>query len=73
MIHSKVWMLGLLLILSVICSASLAYVNIKTEPVIRRNAEHIAVLIAQAEMFERRISEASRRIDRLGERFVGRQ
>ena len=39
MIHSKAWMLGLLLILSVICSASLAYVNIKTEPVIRRNAE----------------------------------
>ncbi len=30
---------GLLLILSVVCSASLAYVNIKTEPVIRRNEE----------------------------------
>jgi len=39
MIHSKAWMLGLLLILSVVCSASLAYVNFKTEPVIRRNAE----------------------------------
>ncbi len=39
MIHSKAWMLGLLLILSVICSASLAYVNIKTEPIIRRNEE----------------------------------
>ncbi len=45
----------------------------RAHDLIRRNAEHIAVLIAQAEMFERRISEASRRIDRLGERFVGRQ
>jgi hypothetical protein len=38
---------------------------------IRRNAEHIAALIAQCEMFERRLSEASQRIDRLGER-IGR-
>jgi RnfABCDGE-type electron transport complex G subunit len=37
--ESKAWMLGLLLILSVICSASLAYVNIKTGPIIRRNEE----------------------------------
>jgi RnfABCDGE-type electron transport complex G subunit len=39
MIHSKAWMLGLLLILSIICSAALAFVNIKTEPIIRRNEE----------------------------------
>lgn len=38
---------------------------------IRRNAEHIAVLIAQGEMFERRISEAVGRIDRMSERFGG--
>jgi hypothetical protein len=38
---------------------------------IRRNAEHIAVLIAQAEMFDRRISETAQRVDRLGER-IGR-
>ncbi|MBN1403814.1 MAG: hypothetical protein JW942_05025 [Opitutales bacterium] len=36
---------------------------------IRRNAEHIAVLIAQAEMFERRIAEAVGRIDRISERM----
>lgn len=38
---------------------------------IRRNAEHIAVLIAQAEMFDRRLSETAKRVDRLGER-IGR-
>ena len=38
---------------------------------IRRNAEHIAVLIAQAEMFDRRITETAQRVDRLGER-IGR-
>jgi len=38
---------------------------------IRRNAEHIAVLIAQSEMFDRRITETSQRVDRLGER-IGR-
>lgn len=37
--NSKAWMLGLLLILSVICSASLAIVNIKTGPIIRTNLE----------------------------------
>jgi hypothetical protein len=37
---------------------------------IRRNAEHIAVLIAQAEMFERRITEAVGRIDRISERMA---
>jgi hypothetical protein len=36
---------------------------------IRRNAEHIAVLIAQAEMFDRRLTETARRVDRLGERI----
>ena len=36
---------------------------------IRRNAEHIAVLIAQAEMFDRRITETAQRVDRLGERM----
>ncbi|MFA5258092.1 MAG: hypothetical protein WC360_08075 [Opitutales bacterium] len=39
---------------------------------IRRNAEHIAVLIARSEMFERRIAEAVGRIDRISER-LGRQ
>jgi hypothetical protein len=38
---------------------------------IRRNAEHIAVLIAQTEMFDRRITETAQRVDRLGER-IGR-
>lgn len=38
---------------------------------IRRNAEHIAVLIAQAEMFDRRLTETAQRVDRLGER-IGR-
>ncbi len=37
---------------------------------IRRNAEHIAVLIAQGEMLERRLSEAVGRIDRIGERLA---
>lgn len=37
--NSKAWMLGLLLILSVICSATLAIVNIHTEPIIRENLE----------------------------------
>lgn len=36
---------------------------------IRRNAEHIAVLIAQAEMFDRRLTETAQRVDRLGERM----
>lgn len=36
---------------------------------IRRNAEHIAVLIVQAEMFDRRITETAQRVDRLGERM----
>ncbi len=39
MINSKAWMLGLLLILSVVCSAALAVVNIKTGPIIRENEE----------------------------------
>jgi Na+-translocating ferredoxin:NAD+ oxidoreductase subunit G len=39
MINSKAWILGLLLILSVVCSAALAIVNIKTEPIIRENQE----------------------------------
>jgi len=37
--NSKSWIIGMLLILSVICSASLALVNIKTSPIIRKNAE----------------------------------
>jgi RnfABCDGE-type electron transport complex G subunit len=36
---SKLWMIGLLLILAVICSASLAIVNMKTAPIIKRNNE----------------------------------
>ena len=39
MINSKAWMLGLLLILSVVCSAALAVVNFKTGPIIRENEE----------------------------------
>jgi RnfABCDGE-type electron transport complex G subunit len=39
MINSKAWILGLLLILSVVCSAALAIVNIKTGPIIRQNEE----------------------------------
>lgn len=38
---------------------------------IRRNAEHIAVLIAQGEMLDRRLTETDRKVERLGER-IGR-
>ncbi|HNX04512.1 MAG TPA: hypothetical protein PKI32_03380 [Opitutales bacterium] len=38
---------------------------------IRRNAEHIAVLIAQGEMLDRRLTETTTKVERLGER-VGR-
>ena len=37
--NSKWWIMGMLLILSIICSAALALVNIKTSPIIQRNAE----------------------------------
>jgi Na+-translocating ferredoxin:NAD+ oxidoreductase subunit G len=44
MIQSKAWMLGLLLILSIICSASLAFVTIKTGPFIRQNEETMRMM-----------------------------
>lgn len=37
--NSKKWIMGMLLILSIICSGALALVNIKTLPIIQRNAE----------------------------------
>jgi len=37
--NSKKWIIGMLLILSIICSGALALVNIKTLPIIQRNAE----------------------------------
>jgi HAMP domain-containing protein len=36
---------------------------------VRRNAEHIAVLIAQNEMLDRRLTETVRKVERLGERI----
>jgi len=35
---------------------------------VRRNAEHIAVLIAQNEMLDRRLTETVRKVERIGER-----
>jgi len=37
--NSRAWMIGLLLIMAIVCSSALALVNIKTSPIIRRNAE----------------------------------
>lgn len=37
--NSKKWIIGMLLILSIICSGALAFINIQTAPVILKNAE----------------------------------
>jgi len=37
--NSRVWMIGLLLIMAVVCSTSLAVVNFKTAPIIQKNQE----------------------------------
>jgi len=37
--NNRYWMIGLLVIMAVICSSSLAFVNYKTSPVIERNRE----------------------------------
>ena len=37
--NNRYWMIGLLVIMAVICSTSLAFVNYKTSPVIERNRE----------------------------------
>jgi len=37
--NSRAWMIGLLLIMSLICSSALALVNYKIAPIIRRNQE----------------------------------
>lgn len=37
--NSRAWMIGLLVIMAIVCSSSLALVNIKTSPIIRRNEE----------------------------------
>lgn len=41
----------------------------RAHDLIRRNAEHIAVLIAQNEMLDRRLTETVRKVERLGERI----
>ena len=37
--NSRAWMIGLLVIMAIICSSSLALVNIKTAPIIKENSE----------------------------------
>ena len=37
--NSRAWMIGLLVIMAVICSSSLSFVNIKTAPIIQKNEE----------------------------------
>ncbi|MBN1291674.1 MAG: RnfABCDGE type electron transport complex subunit G [Candidatus Latescibacteria bacterium] len=37
--NSRYWMIGLLVIMAIICSAALALVNIKTSPIISKNEE----------------------------------
>ena len=37
--NSRPWMIGLLVIMAVICSSALSFVNIKTSPIIRKNQE----------------------------------
>ncbi len=37
--NSRAWMMGLLVIMAVICSSALSFVNIKTAPIIRKNEE----------------------------------